>query len=51
MNPYFVPDDALMTATTSTAQRGVDVTLFYSEASDQFLVSHAEHSYYPQVAQ
>src|SRR6266568_4802169 len=45
-NPYFVPDDALMTAITSAAQRGVDVTLFNSEVSDQFLVSHAERSYY-----
>ena len=45
-NSYFVPDDALMTAITSAAQRGVDVTLFNSEASDQFLVSHAERSYY-----
>ena len=45
-NPYFVPDDALMTAITSAAQRGVDVSLFNSEASDQFLVSHAERSYY-----
>ena len=38
-NPYFVPDDALMTALTSAAQRGVDVTLINSEASDQFLVA------------
>ncbi|MBV8096866.1 MAG: hypothetical protein JO110_27195, partial [Acetobacteraceae bacterium] len=45
-NPYFVPDDALMTAMTSAAQRGVDVTLVNSEVSDQFLVSHAERSYY-----
>ncbi len=45
-NPYFVPDDALMTAITSAAQRGVNVTLFNSEVSDQFLVSHAERSYY-----
>jgi cardiolipin synthase len=45
-NPYFVPDDALMTAITSAAQRGVDVTLFNSEVSDQFFVSHAERSYY-----
>src|SRR5947199_6756747 len=48
-NPYFVPDDALMTALTSAAQRGVDVTLVNSEASDQFLVSHAERSYYEQL--
>ncbi len=45
-NPYFIPDDALMTALTSAAQRGVDVILVNSEASDQFLVSHAERSYY-----
>jgi cardiolipin synthase A/B len=45
-NPYFVPDDAMMTALTSAAQRGVDVTLVNSETSDQFLVSHAERSYY-----
>jgi len=45
-NPYFIPDDALMTALTSAAQRGVEVTLVNSEASDQFLVSHAERSYY-----
>jgi len=45
-NPYFVPDDALMTAITSAAQRGVDVSLLNSEVSDQFLVSHAERSYY-----
>ena len=45
-NPYFVPDDSLMTAITSAAQRGVDVTLINSEVSDQFLVSNAERSYY-----
>jgi len=48
-NPYFVPDDALMTAITSAAIRGVDVSLFNSEASDQFLVSHAQRSYYEQL--
>jgi cardiolipin synthase len=48
-NPYFVPDDALMTAITSAALRGVDVTLVNSEASDQFFVSHAERSYYEQL--
>jgi cardiolipin synthase A/B len=48
-NPYFVPEDALMTATTSAAQRGVDVTLINSEASDQFWVSHAQRSYYEEL--
>jgi cardiolipin synthase len=45
-NPYFVPDDSLMTAIVSTAQRGVDVKLINSEAVDQFLVSNIERSYY-----
>jgi cardiolipin synthase len=48
-NPYFVPDDALMTAITSAAERGVDVALLNSEVSDQFFVSHAERSYYEQL--
>jgi cardiolipin synthase len=48
-NPYFVPDDALTTAITSAAQRGVRVTLMNSEASDQFFVSHAERSYYEEL--
>ncbi len=48
-NPYFVPDDALMVAITSAAQRGVDVSLINSEVSDQFFVSHAQHSYYEQL--
>lgn len=48
-NPYFVPDDALMLALTSAAQRGVDVTLIVSEIGDQFLVYHAQHSYYEEL--
>jgi cardiolipin synthase len=48
-NPYFVPDDALMLAVISAAQRGVDVTLINSEAQDQFLVAYAQRSYYEQL--
>ena len=48
-NPYFVPDDALMTAITSAAQRDVDVRLIVSEIGDQFLVFHAQRSYYEQL--
>lgn len=48
-NPYFVPDDSLMVAITTAAQRGVDVSLINSEVSDQFFVSHAQHSYYEQL--
>jgi cardiolipin synthase len=48
-NPYFVPDDSLMTALTSAAQRGVDVCLIASEIGDQFLVHHAQRSYYEEL--
>jgi len=48
-NPYFVPDEALMTALTSAAQRGVTVRLIVSEIGDQFLVYHAQRSYYEQL--
>jgi cardiolipin synthase A/B len=48
-NPYFVPDDSLMVAITSAAQRGVDVSLINSEVNDQFFVSSAQHSYYEQL--
>lgn len=47
--PYFVPDDSLMTAITSTANRGVEVTLLSSQASNQFVVHHAQHSYYEEL--
>lgn len=47
--PYFVPDDALMTAITSAAQRGVRVTLYSSAIADQYLVYHAQRSYYEQL--
>ncbi|GAA4807618.1 cardiolipin synthase [Nocardioides caeni] len=45
-SPYFVPDESLLYAVTTAAQRGVEVELFVSEVSDQFLVGHAQASYY-----
>jgi cardiolipin synthase len=45
-SPYFVPDDSLLYAVTTAAQRGVAVELFVSEKGDQFLVHHAQRSYY-----
>lgn len=45
-SPYFVPDESLLSAITSAAYRGVDVELFVGEQADQFLVSHAQRSYY-----
>lgn len=47
--PYFVPDESLLTAITSAAQRGVDVTLLTAAVSNQFVVHHAQHSYYEEL--
>ncbi len=49
VNPYFVPDDALMVAICSAAQAGVDVTMINSEAPDQFMVYHAQRSFYDEL--
>jgi cardiolipin synthase len=48
-NPYFVPDDAMMLAITSAAMRGVDVTLIVSAIGDQFMVYHAQRSFYEEL--
>ena len=48
-NPYVVPDETIMLALTSAAQRGVEVTLIVSEIGDQFLVFHAQRSYYEEL--
>ncbi len=45
-SPYFVPDESLLYAVTTAAQRGVEVELFVSEEGDQFMVYHAQCSYY-----
>jgi cardiolipin synthase len=47
--PYFVPDDSLMTAITSAAQRGVEVHMLTAGVSNQFLVYHAQRSYYEEL--
>lgn len=46
VSPYFVPDESLLEAVTSACYRGVRVELYVSEASDQFMVNHAQSSYY-----
>jgi cardiolipin synthase A/B len=48
-NPYVVPDESLLLALTSAAQRGVEVTLIVSEIGDQFLAFHAQRSYYEEL--
>lgn len=45
-SPYFVPDESILMALTTAAERGVHVELFVSEVGDQFLVYHAQRSYY-----
>lgn len=46
VSPYFIPDESLLMAVTSAAHRGVEVELFASEKADQFMVHHAQRSYY-----
>jgi len=48
-SPYFVPDESLLYAVTTAAQRGIEVELFVSEEADQFMVGHAQASYYRQL--
>ncbi len=50
-SPYFVPDESLLYAVTTAAERGVDVELFVGEAGDQFMVHHAQCSYYRALLQ
>jgi cardiolipin synthase len=44
--PYFVPDEALLTALLSAGLRGVDVTLIVPAKNDSFLVRHASVAHY-----
>lgn len=48
-NPYLVPDEALLNALTSAAKRGVRVSVLNSEAMDQWMVGHAQRSYYEEL--
>ncbi|GAA1490041.1 cardiolipin synthase [Brachybacterium sacelli] len=51
VSPYFVPDESMLAALVTAARRGVDVELFVSEIGDQFLVFHAQRSYYTALLQ
>lgn len=44
--PYFVPDDAILTALLSAALRGVDVTLIVPARNDSLLVRHASVAHF-----
>lgn len=45
-SPYFIPDESMLEAVTSACYRGVEVELLVSEEADQFMVGHAQSSYY-----
>lgn len=47
--PYFVPDDAILTALTTAALRGVDVRILVPRRSDSLVVTAAARSYYDGV--
>lgn len=44
--PYFIPDDAVLTALTTAALRGVDVRVLVPKESDSLVVTAAARSYY-----
>ena len=47
--PYFIPDESLITAITSAAQRGVAVTMINSNSIDKILAGHAQRSFYEEL--
>ncbi|MBX3187015.1 MAG: cardiolipin synthase [Labilithrix sp.] len=47
--PYFVPDDAILTALTTAAMRGVDVRVLVPRRSDSLVVTAAARSYYDTI--
>jgi cardiolipin synthase A/B len=47
--PYFVPDDALLTALVTAALRGVDVRVLVPSKGDSRLVDLAARSYFPEL--
>src|SRR6185295_5431690 len=49
--PYFVPDDALLTALVTAALRGVDVRVLVPRRGDSLLVDLAARSYFPELAE
>lgn len=48
-SPYFVPDETIQRALVTAGSRGLDVELFVSEIGDQFVVFHAQRSYYEEL--
>ncbi|NLX18282.1 MAG: cardiolipin synthase [Desulfobulbus sp.] len=49
--PYFVPDNAILAALRSAAQRGVEVTLIVPETNDSRLVHYASRAHFTMLSQ
>ncbi len=49
--PYFVPDESILTALQSAAQRGVDVLIIIPEKNDSRLVHYASQARYENLLQ
>ncbi len=49
-SPYFVPDDAIVSALQLAGLRGVDVRILIPDKADQLLVHMAAFSYFEQVS-
>jgi cardiolipin synthase A/B len=47
--PYFVPDDAVLTALMTASLRGVDVRVLVPRRSDSLIVTAAARSYYDDI--
>ncbi|MGO4396500.1 cardiolipin synthase [Variovorax sp. M-6] len=47
--PYFVPNDALLSALCTTAYRGIDTTLVLPARNDSWIVGAASRSYYAEL--
>jgi len=50
-NPYFVPSEPLLSAIVTAAKRGVRVRMINSQVIDQWMVGHAQRSYYEELLQ
>lgn len=50
-NPYFVPSEPLLSAIETAVKRGVRVRMINSQAMDQWMVGHAQRSYYESLLQ
>lgn len=47
--PYFIPNQAIMTALRIAAEKGIQVRLMVPESNDGFLTQYATQSYFPEL--